>query len=467
MVIGIPKLFICIAISMILWFLPAGNLLPLSGWHVFSVFIGIIISFVLRPYPMAVMVLLGLLSLVITNTISIQEALNGYADTTVWLVVAAFLIAGSVIKSRLGKRIALTLIIKLGKSTIGLGYALCLSELILGPVVPSNTARGGGILAPIMHSLSYALGSREYDQPKKAGQYLTLVAAHANLITAAMFLTGMAANPLVAKAAKEVMNVDFDWAKWALGAIVPGLIGLSLLPLLINWLAKPELSDGRPAQKKARKELEKMGPLSINEKYMGIVFVLLIVLWSTKSITGLHTTTVAWMGVCALLLTGVENWKGMSENKKAWDTMIWLGGLLTLANLLKTHGFILWFADNAALMTYQWEGLVTLLLLVLIYFFSMYFFSMLTAHIVAMATAFIAISMASGAPTMLTVALFAYFSNLCASLTYYSTGPVVIYYGIGYVKPQKWFKVGFIVALFHLAIWLGPGLAWWKILGWW
>lgn len=467
MVIGNTRLFICVAISALLWIVPVGETLSLTGWHVFSIFIGVIISFILRPYPMAVMVLLGLLSLVATNTITIKEALNGYGDTTVWLVVAAFLIAGTVIKTGLGKRIALNLVVKLGRSTIGLGYALCAAELILGPVVPSNTARGGGILAPIMKSLSYALGSRENDQPKKAGQYLTLVGAHANLITAAMFLTGMAANPLVAKAAKEVMDVDFDWGTWALGALVPGIIGLSLLPLLISWIAKPELSDGRAAQQKAREELQKMGSWSKGEKFMGIVFILLLLLWSTKIYTGLHTTTVAWMGVCALLITGTESWMGMAENKKAWDTLIWLGGLLTLANLLKTHGFISWFADNAALWVGGWGSLITLLLLALIYFFSMYFFSMLTAHIAAMVTVFIALALAGGAPIMLTAALFAYFSNLCASLTYYSTGPVVIYYGMGYVKSKKWFETGFIVALFHLIVWLGPGLAWWKLLGWW
>ena len=467
MVIGNTRLFICIAISALLWIVPVGEALPLTGWHIFSIFIGVIISFILRPYPMAVMVLLGLLSLVATNTITIKDALNGYGDTTVWLVVAAFLIAGAVIKTGLGKRIALNLVVILGKSTIGLGYALCIAELILGPVVPSNTARGGGILAPIMKSLAYALGSRENDQPKKAGQYLALVGAHANLITSAMFLTGMAANPLVAKAAKEVMDIDFDWATWAAGAILPGLLGLFLLPLLIHFIAKPDLKDGRAAQEQAREELRKMGVWSKNEKYMGFVFILLVVLWSTKFLTGLHTTTVAWMGVCTLLLTGTQKWMEMAENKKAWDTMIWLGGLLTLANLLKTHGFIGWFADNAAIWVEGWGGLITLLLLALIYFFSMYFFSMLTAHIAAMATVFIALAMAGGAPLLLTVALFAYFSNLCASLTYYSTGPVVIYYGMGYVKPKKWFETGFIVAVFHLAIWLGPGLAWWKLLGWW
>ena len=416
---------------------------------------------------MGVMVLLGLVFLATSQTITIKEALVGYGDTTVWLVVAAFLIAGAVSRTGLGTRIALLLVSLMGKSSVGLAYSLCGAELILGPVVPSNTARGGGILAPIMQSLATAMGSTPDKEPKKIGEYLALVGAHANLITAAMFLTGMAANPLVAKAAKDVMNVDFDWATWALGAIVPGLTGLALLPWFIKWLAPPQIKDTTVAYEKAKTDLTSMGGWSRGEKVMGLVFILLIVLWSTKALHGLHTTLVAWIGVCVLLLSNTEKWSDMIGNSKAWDTLIWLGGLLTMANMLKTYGFIGWFADNVGLMIQGIDGMSVAIVLALVYFYSMYMFSMLTAHIAAMVAAFFALSLGAGAPVMISVALLAYFSNLCACTTYYSTGPVVIYFGLGYVESKKWFTTGFMVSLFHMAIWLGLGSFWWKIIGWW
>jgi len=413
------------------------------------------------------MVVLGLMVLATSNTIGIKEALSGYGDSTVWLVVAAFLIAGGVIRTGLGRRIALIFVSKMGKSSLGLGYSLCLSELLLGPVVPSNTARGGGILAPIVQSISNALKSDPVESPEKAGAYLTLVGAHANLITAAMFLTGMAANPLVAEAASTVLDVEFGWGTWALGAIVPGLIGLALLPIVISWISKPTLRDTVAAQDSARKELEGMGTWTRGEKIMTVVFVILLALWTTKPLHGIHTTTVAWIGVLILVFSNTEKWEDIIGNRKAWDTLIWLGGLLTMANMLKEYGFISWFADHVGSFVQATEGLTLVLLIGLIYFYSMYLFSMLTAHIAAMVSIFFALSLTAGAPLMVTVAVIAYFSNLCASLTYYSTGPVVIYFGSGYVSPQKWFKVGFLISLFHLAVWLGPGLLWWKLLGWW
>ncbi len=462
------KLFIVVLAAIIIWLSESLVGAPIKGWHIFAVFIAVIFSFIIKPYPMGLMVILGLVALTATKTITMKEALSGYGDTTVWLVVAAFLIAGGVINTGLGKRIALKLVSWLGKTTLGLGYAICGAELILGPVVPSNTARGGGILAPIVNSISIALGSTPKDNPKKAGEFLTLVGSHANLITAAMFLTGMAANPLVSRAVEDILGIEFGWGTWALGAIVPGLISLSLLPLVIYKLSKPTLTNSKMAQKEAKKQLEEIGTkLSVKEGVMLGILILLLILWSTKFLHGLSTTLVAWIGVSAMLITNTQIWDDIIKNKKAWDTLIWLGGLLTMANLLKDYGFIDWFVLHAKEQVVGFSGLTTIIILGLIYFYSMYAFSMLTAHISAMVSIFLAVVFAAGGYPLIAAAIFAYFSNLSGCLTSYSSGPVIIYFGLNYVQIPKWFSIGFLISLFHITIWLGGGLIWWKILGWW
>lgn len=462
------KLFIVVLVAIIIWLSESLVGAPIKGWHIFAVFIAVIFSFIIKPYPMGLMVILGLVALTATKTITMKEALSGYGDTTVWLVVAAFLIAGGIINTGLGKRIALKLVSWLGKTTLGLGYAICGAELILGPVVPSNTARGGGILAPIVNSISIALGSTPKDNPKKAGEFLTLVGSHANLITAAMFLTGMAANPLVSRAVEDILGIEFGWGTWALGAIVPGLISLSLLPLVIYKLSKPTLTNSKMAQKEAKKQLEEIGTkLSVKEGVMLGILILLLILWSTKFLHGLSTTLVAWIGVSAMLITNTQIWDDIIKNKKAWDTLIWLGGLLTMANLLKDYGFIDWFVLHTKEQVIGFSGLTTIIILGLIYFYSMYAFSMLTAHISAMVSIFLAVVFAAGGYPLIAAAIFAYFSNLSGCLTSYSSGPVIIYFGLNYVQIPKWFSIGFLISLFHITIWLGGGLIWWKILGWW
>ncbi|MCB0688644.1 MAG: anion permease, partial [Saprospiraceae bacterium] len=153
------KLLICVLLAGILWTLAPWVDADPRGWHIFSIFLAVIISFILRPYPMGMSVLIGLLALVISGNISMKESLSGFADTTVWLVIAAFLIAQAVLDTGFGARVALWLVSRLGRSMKGLAYAICGSEFLLGSVIPSNTARGGGLHAPIVDSLARSVES--------------------------------------------------------------------------------------------------------------------------------------------------------------------------------------------------------------------------------------------------------------------------------------------------------------------
>lgn len=457
----------CVGAGLLVWSCPTPADVTWQGWGVLSVFAATICSFLLRPMAMGPMVLLGLVVLSATNTLPYKSALSGFGNSTVWLVVAAFLLAGAVQRTGLGRRLALALVSAFGRSTLGLGYAACAAEAVLGPFVPSNTARGGGIMAPIQNSLARALGSRPDHEPERAGAYLTLVGAHANLIAAAAFLTGMAANPLIGVQAKAVFDLEWDWGTWALGASVPALCGFLLLPLFLYRIAPPTLKDASEARAEARRELADLGPWTVRERLMAGVFVMLLGLWCTSALHGMGSSLVALIGICALLVCRADRWEDMCRDGGAWDALVWLGGLLSMAASLDREGVIGWAADGMQHLVADLDGVTVALVLALLYFFSMYGFSMLTGHITAMAGAFFAVSLAAGAPPLLIVPLIAYFSNLCGCLTNYSSGPIIIYFGLGYVPAATWFRVGFLVALFHLVIWIGVGTAWWKLLGWW
>ena len=457
-----PLLFISL-----LWFLSPPEGLSVQGYRIFIVFLSVIFSLLLQQISMALSVLGGLIFSTVSGLIPIKVALKGYGDSTTWLVVNAFLIAGVIIQTGLGKRISLLCIFYLGKTMSGLGYALCCAELILGPVVPSNTARGGGILAPIVDSISRALGSTPLDKPEKAGAYLHLIGAHANLITAAMFLTGMAANPIVSKAAYDIFEIEYSWLDWALGAMVPGLVGLALLPVFMMYLAPPKISSIKPVREKIKQDLKKIGAWTFHEKSTTAVMVMMVLLWLTKNLHGIGTTTVTFLGIIFILFSGAASWESMIKNHKAWDALIWLGGLLTLATSLKDLGFISWFTNCLQNMLTDFTPLMIFILIVIIYFYSMYLFSMLTAHIVALASAMMLVASEINFAPLVTISCIAYFSNLSGCLTNYSTGPIIIYFGNGYLSTLKWFKVGFLVSLYHLTIWLGIGSVWWRILGWW
>jgi len=185
-------------------------------------------------------------------------------------------------------------------------------------------------------------------------------------------------------------------------------------------------------------------------------------------ITGTNgkTTTVSLFGLVMLLMLNIVNWDQLVKNYKAWDTLIWLGGLLTLATGLKNNGFISWISESMNSTLVGVEPFTLLILLAMIYFYSMYVFSMLTAHIVALGSTIMVVASGTDLNPFLVVGIIAYISSLCGCLTNYSTGPVIIYFGNGYSKPSNWFKIGFFISLYHLTIWTLFGSIWWKYIGW-
>ena len=222
-------------------------------------------------------------------------------------------------------------------------------------------------------------------------------------------------------------------------------------------MSAPSIESIEPVRIRINKELQTLGPWTRAEIDTGIIMVLMVFLWLSKSFHGFGTTTVALGGLILILFFKVASWEDMVKNHKAWDTLIWLGGLLTIATSLKDAGLIFWFSGILESGLLNFSPTLITLSLALIYFYSMYLFSMLTAHIVALSGAMFLIVHNLGFEPIIIICLIAYFSNLSGCLTNYSTGPIIIYFGNGYVTPLAWFKIGFIVSIYHIIIWLGIG----------
>lgn len=107
------------------------------------------------------------------------------------------------------------------------------------------------------------------------------------------------------------------------------------------------------------------------------------------------------------------------------------------------------------------------LVLCLVYFYSHYLFASNTAHVSSMYTPFLAVALAVGTPPMLAALVLAFFSNLFSSMTHYGTGPAPVLYGSGYVDMSSWWKLGFMVSIVNVIIWIGAGGLWWKLLRLW
>lgn len=457
-----------VAAALVIWLLPPLWGLEPGAMHMLALFVGTILGLILQPLPQGAVVILGVTLAAFTGTLTMGDALSGFANTTVWLIVSAFLFARGFIKTGLGRRISYLMIRAFGRSTLGLAYAIAASDLVIAPATPSNTARAGGILFPIVRSLAASFGSEPGPSARKAGAFLMLTEYQANLVTSAMFLTSVAPAPLVAELARKNFGVDVTWLGWAAAALVPGLIALALIPYLLYRLYPPEIRRSPEAPELAARELRAMGPMSFEEKAMLGVFLLTLVLWATNHWSGLHETAVALAGVSLLVVLGVVNWKDVLAETGGWDALVWFGGLVSLANGLGKWGLIKALADSVqGALGGAGSWLVALLVVVVLYLYLHYFIASMTAHVTAFFVPMAAVAIALGAPAYLVTISLGVFSSLNACLTHYGTGPAPIYFGAGYVDQGTWWKYGFLLSLVHIVVWLGIGGLWWKVLGLW
>lgn len=462
------SLLLCVTLGVVLWFIPAPSGLETDAWHLFSIFVATIVALVIKPVPMGSTAILALTLIVLTDILTLEQSLSGFQNTTIWLIVIAFFISRGFIKTGLGTRISYIFVRLFGKKTLGLSYSMLLSDLILAPAMPSNTARAGGIIFPIIRSLSETYGSRVGDgTERRVGAFLVKVSFQGDMITSAMFVTAMAANPLAVQITQEITGETITWGGWALAALVPGLISLALIPFVIYKLYPPELKETPEASSIATEKLQEMGPLKKEERYMIGVFVLLLALWIFGGNFGVDATTSAFIGLCVLLLSGVLTWSDIKKEQGAWDTLVWFSVLVMMATYLNELGMIPWFSELMGNAVGQLSWTLTLVILAIVYFYSHYFFASNTAHVSAMYAAFLSVIVASGAPPLLSALILAFFSNLFSCLTHYGAGPAPVFFGSGYVSQQKWWMLGFIISIIHIIVWFGAGGLWWKVLGLW
>lgn len=459
---------LCIALALVLgltiWFLPAPGGVNPQGWHLFALFVSTMISIILKPLPMGVVSIISLTVAIVTNTLTFAEAFSGFSNDVVWLVVFAFFVARGFIITGLSNRMAYKVMSVLGKNSLGLGYGLVATDLILAPAIPSVTARMGGIIYPIVKGLAEVFTGKSHDP--KMGGFLAQTAFQGSTITSALFLTAMAGNPLIAEIARG-QGIDITWTSWAYAAIVPGLLSLIVLPWVIFRAMPPTIRQTPHAKEMAVEKLRSMGPMTRNEWIMFMTFILLLVLWTCGSHIGMKATVAAMMGLVILLVSGIMKWKDVLAEHAAWDTFIWFATLVTLSGFLNKFGLTTWFSQWVVNHVAGFDWIIGFIIVTLIYFYSHYFFASNTAHLGAMYAPLLIVAIALGTPPELAALTLAFFSSLFGGLTHYGSGPAPIFFEMGYLTVGEWWKMGLMTSAVNIGIWMVVGGLWWKLIGLW
>jgi L-tartrate/succinate antiporter len=447
-----------------IWSIPVPAGLTSNAWAYFALCIAVIAALIAEPIPGPVAGLLGItaaaaLNLVVDNSDdSIRWALSGFSNGTVWLIFVAFMFGLGYEKTGLGQRIALNLVRLLGRRTIGLGYAIACADLILAPFMPSNTARSGGTIFPIIRSIPPLYGSSPGASDHGIGGYVMWTAFAAQAITSSMFLTGNAANIFAVSVMKETVKINLTWADWAIGFMPVGLLLFTTLPLLAFVVYRPEVKASEEVPRWACQELAKMGRIARREVSMAAIAIAALALWIFAS-GRLNPTTVALIAFGLMILIRLIKWQDVLGYQEAWKVLIWMATLITLADGLNKVGFLNWFAAGIGCACAGIPVTLALVIFIVVFFASHYMFASLTAHATALFAVFLAAGTAvPGMPVRPFALTLCYTLGLMGVLTPYATGPAPIYFGSGYITKRQFWLLGTLFGAIYLLVLLAVGV---------
>lgn len=478
---GVPlwKALVPVLVTIAIALMPHPEGLAPHAWYFFAIFAGVIVALMLEPLPGAAIGLIGVVLVAVlapyvlfapaelakpgfkAANASLAWALSGFANTTVWLIFAAFMFALGYEKTGLGRRIALVLVKSMGRRTLTLGYAVTIADLLLAPFTPSNTARSAGTVFPVIRNLPALYDSRPNDpSARRIGGYLMWVAIAATSITSSMFLTGLAPNLLAVEMVNKTAKVAISWTDWFVAFAPVGIVLLAVLPLAVYLIYPPQVKRGDEVPNWAGGELAKLGRLTLREVELAVLVLLALALWIFGG-DAINATTVA-IGVIALMVVlRVVSWDDILANKQAWNTLVWFATLVALADGLSRVGFVKWFADTIGSQMTGVSPTLAMLVLVAVFFFTHYLFASITAHVTAMLPVMLAVGMGIPGIDIRTFALLLVFTlGIMGILTPYATGPSPVYYGSGYVPTKDYWRLGAIFGVLFIAALLAIGVPW-------
>ncbi|ADP12390.1 Putative tartrate carrier (Tartrate transporter) (Tartrate/succinate antiporter), YgjE [Erwinia sp. Ejp617] len=472
-------LLIPVLVAVLLLLAPVPQGLEPYAWHFFAIFVGVIVGLIFEPLPGAVIGLTGLVVIALfsqwllfspaeladpsfkTASQAFKWAVSGFGNATVWLIFGAFMFAAGYDKTQFGRRLALILVKYLGRRSLTLGYAITFADLLLAPFTPSNTARSGGTIYPIIANLPPLYGSKPGDpSARKIGSYLMWVAIAATCITSSMFLSALAPNLLALALVKSVVGFEISWGMWFIAFLPLGLLLLLTMPLLAYWFYPPEVKLNDEVPRWAVSELEKLGRLTRNEILLLAFVVSALLMWIFAT-AWIEPATAALVVMVMMLWTGVLNWNDITSNKPAWNTFVWFATLVALADGLARVGFITWLGKEGGLLLHGYDPQISAVVLMVAFFLLHYLFASTTAHTTALLPAMLTIAAAIPGINMPVFCLM-----MCTSLgimgiiTPYGTGPSPIYYGSGYLPVKDYWRLGTIFGAIFLCLLMLIGYPW-------
>ena len=306
-----------------------------------------VVFFATEAVPMpAVALLIGLVQLFFGITAPKTIALT-YAHDAVWFIAGSLALGATLVKYGLDKRVGMLVVNLAGTKTRSIVIGI-----LLGTAIPTAFVGEHAVAAmyvPIALAL-YTLTNKSTPSPR-LGTLLMVTIAVGCMIGGPMSPTGGARNALMIGFLSDY-GIDVSFMQWISMGVMYTIVMSIVMAFLLPMLFKPEVDDLSEAVGLLKKDLQKHGAMTNQQKLVAAVMALVVFLWITdKSLVNqlfgfsLGLGGIAVTGAVLYMLFGLTSWKDY-EDKVSWGVIVLYAGCISLGTVFKVTGASSWFADQ-------------------------------------------------------------------------------------------------------------------------
>lgn len=417
------------------------------------IFISTMVGIILEVSNPIILLLFAVTCASLSNTIDVKMGFSGFSNIVPWLLFVVLSLAKTISSSTLGLRIAYLFMKYFGGNIVGLSYSILLTEVLIGPLLPSNTARAASLDMPLVKSLTQYISCNTKDvSEKRIGSYLSLLGICGNFSSSGLFLTAMLSNTLVVDAAAQ-FGLNATWITWFQYMIIPYFTFLLLVPFILQFICKPNVHNLSTLKELAAKKYKELGDITNKEKLIIFVFLGMLTLWILSAVLNLPIMTTALIGLCIFIFTGILNIKEILSNYGTFSSVVLLGLMISLVNCLVDLKVIEWFSGVISNSVSDFNKNIVFIIITSTYYFAQYFFTCESSKIIALYASFLGAGIAVGVDARVLAITLAAFSSASDILSSHVCPSSLTLYSAGYLTFKQWMYYGIIIALCFLSIW--------------
>jgi DASS family divalent anion:Na+ symporter len=278
-------------------------------------------------------------------------------------------------------------------------------------------------------------------------------------VSSALWMTATSANPIAMQVAREY-GINVGFGKWLVASSVPALTAILLLPRLIARLFPPGVGSTPDAPAAARRALTQLGALSREEWITAVAFVVMVSGWIFADKLQINVTSIAFAGLGLLLMTGVLTADDIRTQGDTLATFLWLAVLFALSTQLNELGFMGYVGQRLASYMGGISWPLTYVALIVIYVAIHYMFVSQSSQVLALLGVFLDVGIRGGVPPQVMAFSLFFASSYFSVITPQGGSQNVIFVGSGYLTQRELYRLGLLMTIFFMVIFLTIGTGW-------